>query len=168
MDILRDLADAARTLDRAAFEQKEPWSVLLVAAYLPLDDTGFKTEAAGLGRQGGALALERIKKREGGNVFLTMVTLGRSRNNDIVLRQETVSKFHAFFTLSPDPARTITITDAGSANGTFVKGRRLTPQVERVALASGDGLRLGELDVTYYTSGGFWERVRSGGFGEQR
>lgn len=56
------------------------------------------------------------------NPFAMMITVGRANNNDLVLPDRTVSKFHASFRGSPTGW---IITDQRSANGTFVDGQRL-------------------------------------------
>ena len=56
------------------------------------------------------------------NPFAMMITVGRATNNDVILPDRTVSKFHASFRSSPTGW---IITDQRSANGTFVDGKRL-------------------------------------------
>ena len=67
-----------------------------------------------------------------------ITTIGRTAGNDIVIQDGTVSRNHArlFFHNGQ-----WSIEDMGSANGTFVNGKR----VERpIPLQSGDQLRLGD------------------------
>lgn len=68
----------------------------------------------------------RIQKREGGNAFANMVTLGRMPNNDIHLPAPDVSGFHAYFLLQPDGS--LQLSDANSSFGTTVDGVRLESQ----------------------------------------
>jgi pSer/pThr/pTyr-binding forkhead associated (FHA) protein len=75
-------------------------------------------------------------------------TLGRHRNNDIVVSDPKVSGFHARIDRS---AEGFTLVDLKSRNGCFVNGRR----VERHLLRTGDELRLGAARLKYrvdYTS----------------
>jgi pSer/pThr/pTyr-binding forkhead associated (FHA) protein len=75
-------------------------------------------------------------------------TLGRHRNNDIVVSDPKVSGFHARIDRS---AEGFTLVDLNSRNGCFVNGRR----VERRLLKTGDELRLGAARLKYrvdYTS----------------
>src|SRR5688500_13980839 len=58
-----------------------------------------------------------LRKREGSNAFTLMVTIGRAPNNDLVLADRRVSKFHAYFR---HVGNTWTISDANSTNGTRV------------------------------------------------
>ena len=54
-----------------------------------------------------------------------MVTVGRSRSNDICLDLPNVSKFHAFF---KKIGMDWWLTDCNSTNGSYVSGRRLEPR----------------------------------------
>lgn len=68
------------------------------------------------------------------------VTLGRTGDNDIVVADPTVSRFHA--ALSLNPRGEIVVSDLGSANGTFVNGQRI---LQAHVLNLGDELRLGSI-----------------------
>jgi hypothetical protein len=57
-----------------------------------------------------------------------------------------VSRIHAAITRSED---TLTLIDAGSANGTYLNGQRLIPDQPRL-LRDGDEIRLGRLVVHIY------------------
>lgn len=63
------------------------------------------------------VAVLPVLKREGSNAFTLMVTIGRAPNNDVVLADRRVSKFHAYFRRV---GRAWTISDANSTNGTKV------------------------------------------------
>lgn len=68
----------------------------------------------------------------------TVAVLGRDPSCDLVLNDAKCSRRHAVLEAGPEG---IAIRDAGSANGTFVNGRK----VERANLAEGDVVRLGEV-----------------------
>jgi hypothetical protein len=75
-------------------------------------------------------------------------TLGRHRNNDIVINDPKVSSFHARIDRSPDG---FVLVDLKSRNGSFVNGKRIA----RGVLATGDEVRLGTARLLYkvdYTS----------------
>jgi hypothetical protein len=75
-------------------------------------------------------------------------TLGRHRNNDIVITDPKVSSFHARIDRTGEG---FAITDLKSRNGTFVNGRR----TETARLAAGDEIRVGTARLVYkvdYTS----------------
>ena len=76
-------------------------------------------------------------------------TLGRHRNNDIVISDPKVSSFHARIDRS---AEGFTLVDLKSRNGTFLNGKR----IETGVLTTGDEVRLGTARLLYkvdYTSG---------------
>ena len=75
-------------------------------------------------------------------------TLGRHRNNDIVISDPKASSFHARIDRSPDG---FVLVDLKSRNGCWVNGKR----AETVVLKTGDELRLGMGRLIYkvdYTS----------------
>jgi pSer/pThr/pTyr-binding forkhead associated (FHA) protein len=56
------------------------------------------------------------------------VTVGRSRDNDVVLNHPSVSRHHLEFFF--DPEGNVFLTDLNSSNGTFVNGRRISGSVQ--------------------------------------
>jgi hypothetical protein len=89
--------------------------------------------------------------------FPSMITLGRTDNNDLVVADEQVSKFHAFFRLVGERPE---LSDAGSRNGTFVGGRRLEARGASVAVPSGARLALGAIEFQLFDARGCWEWLR--------
>jgi len=69
-------------------------------------------------------------------------TLGRHRNNDIVITDPKVSSFHCRIDRTPEGHL---LVDLGSRNGSFVNGKR----VPRHTLATGDELRVGTARLLY-------------------
>ena len=86
-----------------------------------------------------------------------MITVGRTQNNDVVLPDVSISRFHAWFRV--DPAG-VELTDAGSRNGTFVGERELGKNGPPVRLASGDEVRFGSKAFQFFSPGDAWERLR--------
>ena len=86
------------------------------------------------------------------NAFPTGVTIGRLATNDIVLDDESVSRFHAFLQQDATTQRW-TLTDAGSDNGTTVDGARLTPKVGQ-ALAADARVSFGNATLIFMTPAG--------------
>jgi S1-C subfamily serine protease len=67
--------------------------------------------------------------------------LGRVRGCDLVIRDEGASRHHA--ELRIEPAGGLRVRDLGSANGTFVDGRR----IEEAMLSGGEELRIGAVEI---------------------
>lgn len=68
------------------------------------------------------------------------VTIGRAVDNDLVINEPSLSRFHA--AISMTDAGTVLVADCGSANGTFVNGERIRTSGP---LQPGDELRLGSV-----------------------
>lgn len=66
--------------------------------------------------------------------------IGRGADCDLRLTDKTISRHHCTIRISSDE---VTLADLGSVNGTFVNGQRVRSQI---TLASGDALRLGDLE----------------------
>lgn len=83
----------------------------------------------------------RISEEPEGRVILVepgrAISIGREDSNDFVTDVPQVSSRHARLELSQDGA--IHLTDLGSSNGTFVKGRR----IRKTVLKSGEKFQLG-------------------------
>ena len=96
----------------------------------------------------------RLEVRSGSSLGLSFalaaapVALGSAPECGIRLTDPSVSPRHAELRAS---GTTHTVTDLGSYAGTFARGNRLTPG-QAVALAEGDWLRFGTVDVQYSTA----------------
>ncbi len=71
--------------------------------------------------------------------------VGRNIANVVIVKDPTVSNFHAAFVLRPDG--TIELADRGSANGTFVNGVQLEP-AGKCIVRDGDRVRFGDVEAT--------------------
>jgi S1-C subfamily serine protease len=85
----------------------------------------------------GADAGRTIELPEPGRPFI----LGRVQGCDLVIRDERASRQHA--ELQAEPAGGVRLRDLGSANGTFVDGRR----VDEALLAGGEELVVGGVEI---------------------
>jgi hypothetical protein len=85
--------------------------------------------------------------------YPSMIMLGRTTNNDIVVGDTSISKFHAFFRLAPGM---IEVADAGSRNGTFVGGTRLQPK-QMARLRPGDRVRFARLAFQLLDASSCWD-----------
>jgi len=84
--------------------------------------------------------------------FPSMITLGRTQNNDIVVADTSISKFHAFFRVVDG---VVEVADAGSRNGSFVGTRRLAPK-QPAQLRAGDQLRFARLAFVLREADACW------------
>ncbi len=73
------------------------------------------------------------------------VSIGRVRNNDIIITELSISKFHAYLRVTEAG---YVIQDAGSSNGTSIDGRPLAGKESR-RLELNSALRLGGVDLSY-------------------
>jgi pSer/pThr/pTyr-binding forkhead associated (FHA) protein len=80
---------------------------------------------------------------------LQFISIGRIEGNDVLLHDVSVSKFHAFIR---DAEGVQFLQDAGSRNGTFVNEVAVPARKSGVpvALRSGDVVRFGSVQTTYY------------------
>jgi hypothetical protein len=97
-----------------------------------------------------------VVKRPGG-AFQDRIGLGRAPNVDVRLPLAQVSKYHAFFSFSPDGHWTV--TDAGSRNGTSVNDRLIVPKVG-VRLEDGFEVGIGPHRLAFYGPAGFLALLR--------
>lgn len=90
------------------------------------------------------------------NPWPNRISLGRARNNDIVILDASISKLHAHFVLGP--AGRMTVTDAGSSNGTQVNGRRIE-RGQVAELGPGDTLVFGGVALRYFSPAALFDFV---------
>lgn len=72
------------------------------------------------------------------------VTIGRDRNNDVIINNPAVSRSHAMIHRIGDGR--YTLTDLGSANGTFVNDRKVSIPT---LLSDGDLIKLGNAEIKF-------------------
>jgi hypothetical protein len=72
----------------------------------------------------------------------TAVRIGRKQDNDLVMKNDSVSSHHAEILKRGDK---FIIADLGASNGVFVRGKR----VEKMALENGDIIELGEVRLRF-------------------
>lgn len=92
-----------------------------------------------------------------GNPYPDQISVGRTRNCDVVLRNPSVSKLHAHF--RHDEQRRLVLIDNGSQNGTRVNGK-LLEEGEPQVVAVGDVLQFGRLTTTLLDAARFFDLVR--------
>ncbi len=97
------------------------------------------------------LAVKKIQ-----STFPSMISIGRTSNNDVVIEDVQVSKFHALFRVR---GAALELEDAGSVNGTRVNEDALQKGVPRL-VKSGDTISFGTLKLELLDSGAAWAALR--------
>lgn len=104
----------------------------------------------------GGYSVFPILKRPGAP--FDFVSVGRAPGNDIVLGDQSVSMFHAFFR---ETAEGFVLQDGNSKNGTCKNGREVPRRgAEQVALlAPGDRVEFGSVPLTFFRADGLLELI---------
>jgi pSer/pThr/pTyr-binding forkhead associated (FHA) protein len=89
------------------------------------------------------------------NAFADEVTVGRTTNNDIVIEDNSVSRFHAYFA----PGAQWSLVDAGSSVGSWVEGNKLAPRAA-AKLHDQSRVRLGTVEMRFMVIDSFVEFLR--------
>jgi hypothetical protein len=105
------------------------------------------------------LVLEVKKGVDPSNGFAMGVTVGRTANNDVVIDDPTVSRFHAWFRRDL-ATNTWSLADAESHNGTLIGLVRLAPN-RPVPLFERAEVRVGDVPMTFFAPAAFEQHVRS-------
>lgn len=81
----------------------------------------------------------------------TRLSVGRTKENDIAIDDQSISKAHASLLLNKEGS--LIVADTGSTNGTFVRGERI-PYGKAVTIASRDALMFGlvKIDLSFAVS----------------
>ncbi len=109
-------------------------------------------------RANGRLVVVPVRKVH--DLFPHMITVGRTRNNDVVLEDVLISKFHAFF--RQKAGGNWELCDAGSANGTRVGDVALPAKGAGVALPFGARVGFAQLEFQFLDAGACWDALRAG------
>ena len=87
--------------------------------------------------------------KDASNPWPERISLGRARNNDVVLADSSVSKLHGHYTW--DKQGGMFLTDTNSRNGIIVQGERLPVNV-RKPVRFGDAVSFGSINVTFISA----------------
>jgi len=147
-DLTPRLRAWAAALSREEFVARAAGYYLVIGALPNEEDPfAFDTRNTHLGRMlsGDVLAnaslIVALRKSER-SPYSTLISVGRARNCDVVLRASTVSKLHAQFIVEEAGWK---LVDRESANKTLVNGRVIEPE-RPIPIAPGDRLKFGAID----------------------
>lgn len=104
-------------------------------------------------RAGDTLVFEVVKGQHAANVFPMGITVGRLDNNDLVVDDASLSRFHAWF--HHDERKGVwALADADSKNGTKVAGVAV-PKGQKVPLTDGAVVEFGDVAMRFFQPAGF-------------
>jgi FHA domain len=157
---VRDLRADARALARPEFEERHGRAFLLLSAAdlstprPTITEVRLDGDPCGLVRAESTanLSLVVYALRRNGRSASHLITLGRAPENDVVVPDVSISRFHAF--VKQDANGGWLMQDAGSTNGTTVNGNSVPRQGHgpAVELSPGDDVRLGQVELTFLDS----------------
>jgi len=104
------------------------------------------------------VAVPLHKRVGGGKDYIERVSVGRATNNDIVIRDDSVSKVHAWFARGEEG--NIYIADAGSRNKTLVNGV-VIPLQSPEETNSGDAIRFGAVEALLCSAAVYWRALQT-------
>jgi hypothetical protein len=87
------------------------------------------------------------------SAFQERISVGRARNQDVLLRHYTVSKSHAWFERDEEGA--FYVADSGSKNGTTVNGKPIDAY-KLIALEAGDRIIFGSVNTVITPAESLW------------
>ncbi len=169
-----DYLAETRRQTRDTFSKAHPHAFLSYEEGSDAKRTGFKTEAISLGRltrpplddaqaseasEGQVRYLVYPVAKSPHNPWSDRISVGRARNNDIVLSHHSISKLHAHITQKDG---VLCVTDTGSSNGTRVNGTRLV-QGEAHPIRLGDSITFGGLATKLLPPEAIYDLLRTAG-----
>jgi hypothetical protein len=180
-DLLAQLLEEATTLAKSQFTARYPHSFLLCETntVVPTAPTRlelispatavaaptFKKPAAAqpsreviIGRPNGFAALAIVKSDR--NPWADRILVGRAKNNDIVLFNQSVSKVHACFTKNGARHQ---LSAYQTLNPTMLGGLALMPNAPAVDLSDGADIQFGTVSCRYFEPASFY-RLLAGRF----
>ena len=160
---LSDYADELQSLGDDAFAQAHPHSILVVtgvvgalAEQVPLNRT-LVTEPKGISVQQVVGLIGRVFPLVKGKYSSPgPISLGRTPDNDVTIAESSISARHCFVRVL---GAEISMTDAGSTNGTLVNGVKLPPKKAQKVI-EGDVITMGRFTLSFHTPRGFIKMLR--------
>ncbi|WP_437764171.1 FHA domain-containing protein [Sorangium sp. So ce281] len=164
MEDAGDIIELARVMPRDRFVRQVTNLLLVVSEAGPDNQQiAFRTVAASPAAHrkpppppGPASEVFQLVKAKG-NPYLDQISVGRTRNCDVVLRHPSVSKLHAHFRRNEQGQ--LVLIDNGSQNGTRVNGKLLS-ESEPQEVSVGDVLQFGRLTTSLLDAAALFDLVR--------
>jgi len=91
--------------------------------------------------------------------FADRISVGRAPNNDVVIRHDSVSKFHAWF--EKNDSECFYVADANSTNQSLLNGEELGKTLTLVS--DGDVIQFGDVSTMFVTPESLWDAASAGG-----
>jgi hypothetical protein len=163
---LSDYAEELKRLGDDQFVQSHPHMVLVVtgvvgalADQVPLNRT-LATEPAGLSVQAVVGLIGRVFPLVKGKYSSPgPITLGRTPDNDVTIAESSISARHCILRIL---GAELSLSDAGSTNGTLVNGVKLPPRKSQ-KVVEGDVITLGRFTLGVHSARGFVKHLRERG-----
>jgi len=158
-----DIVRFARTLSRDQFVERFKGFYLYVSSD-PRDMPAGSFQTAVTGRPkdptegSGTTSVQVVAiEKAPGNPYPDRVSVGRTANCDVVLRDPSVSKLHAHFRWTENGQ--LALSDARSSNGTLVNGIALMPGISEI-MESGDSVCFGAVRATLLDGAGVYDALQ--------
>ena len=157
---IRDLRGDARNLALEEFADRHGRAFLLLSAAdlaaprgVVNTDVRLDDDPKGRTESTASLSLTAYAVRRNQRSAGHLITVGRATENDVVVPDVSISRFHAF--VKEGAGGEWLIHDAGSTNGTTVNGGSVPQQGHGAPaeLKSGDNVRLGQVELTFLEAG---------------
>tara|TARA_R110002072_G_scaffold152009_2_gene301544 strand:- start:636 stop:1136 length:501 start_codon:yes stop_codon:yes gene_type:complete len=150
------LHDASQ-LSEAEFVAAHPDPCLLVEPFVVEEEAHLVT-AVGEQGDGNVPFVVSIRSRQSRvHGYGDRITLGRTGNNDVVIKSSDISKIHGFFVREQDK---MSYVDAHSTYGSKVAGQEARPG-QTFPLQDGMKLNLASIRATYFTPRGLYAHLNT-------
>jgi len=169
MERVETLQREKRALSRGEFEKKYPHLWLLCEIDGDAHQLLYRTTVSSgqpppprRSRPTGELGVDPTRfvlhplVKTGVNPWSDRILVGRAANNDVVLKNDRISKLHAYFHKGPRGWR---LVDARSANGTRLDAVAVPANDEGVPVRSGQRVTFGEIEAELIGSADLYERL---------
>jgi len=150
------LHDAGQ-LTEAEFVAEHPDPCLLVEPFTVQEEAHLVTAMGEQGDGDVPFVLAIRSRRSGAHGYGDRITLGRTGNNDVVIKSSDISKIHGFFVREQDK---MSYVDAHSTYGSKVGDQEARPG-QTLALTDGIKLELASIRATFFTPRGLYAHLNS-------